>query len=442
MRRRPRRADDCRAGDAARSSRGVVLCGVVRGVVRPVVRLVVRVLVRLVVRVLVRPVMVRVECGTSAALVVACVGSLVAISGCARAPSADDAARSATSRTAAASTPMSTSPVGERAVPAAPLRRLTLVTSEEGETDFRIGRDLADYVARPAGLTLTVLPSRGGADNVHRLRDSADVDLAIVQYDVLQAFAEAARAGNRDAASLVRPLRIVAPLNTEEVYFIVRRDSPLHTTDDIRGARINVGPVGSGGAVTAASLYRQMFGKPLARSRTSYLDEHAALAALTIDRSIDVAILIAGQPTGALSRWTADARLFIRLLPVDPARPSSHAAYRAYFPATIRASSYPNWLADDVPTLSVLSFLVTSANRSDASARELDLFARSLCRNVGVLRERGHPKWREVDVTLKLAIGFGYAPASLTDLDRCPPRTAPAAAAASAELSTNLENRR
>ncbi len=296
----------------------------------------------------------------------------------------------------------------------------TIVAGNDRETDFAAGDDLARLVPPPPGRAWRVLSSSGAAENVHRLADDPAVDLAIVQYDVLAAFLAAARAGDRRAAALVAPIGIVAPLYTQEITFIVRRDSPLRNVGDIRGSTIGVGPLGSGSALTAAAVYRQLFGAPIAPAHVRYLDERAALVALTIDRSVDVVVLVAGQPAHALADLRPEARAFIRLLPVDRTSPATRAAYRSYFPSTIRAASYPAWLDVDVPTLSVMSFLVTRTDRGPAFDASLDAFAASLCRSAGVLAARGHPKWREVDVTLKLGPGWSYVPAAWKELDRCP----------------------
>ena len=46
-----------------------------------------------------------------------------------------------------------------------------IVTASERGTYIQIGRDLAKFVAEPADIDLEVLPSKGSADNVVRLRD-------------------------------------------------------------------------------------------------------------------------------------------------------------------------------------------------------------------------------------------------------------------------------
>ena len=47
-------------------------------------------------------------------------------------------------------------------------------------------------------------------------------------------------------------------------------------------------------------------------------------------------------------------------------------------------------------------------------------FARSLCQNFGTLQSSGHPKWREVDLTLPaLGRGWIYYPPMAREIQNC-----------------------
>src|SRR6476659_6716980 len=138
-----------------------------------------------------------------------------------------------------------------------------IVTASERGTYIQIGRDLARYIAPLADIDLEVLPSAGSAENVRRLRFEPGVKLAMVQSDVYQAFLDIAAGGNASAEAMIRPLRVIMPLYNEEIYFVARADASLEHVHDIRAARINVGPLRSGTAMSATTLFRQMFGAPI-----------------------------------------------------------------------------------------------------------------------------------------------------------------------------------
>lgn len=306
-----------------------------------------------------------------------------------------------------------------------------IVTASERGTYIQIGRDLAKFVAPAAAIDLQVLPSAGSAENVERLRFEDGVKLAMVQSDVYQAFLDLAAGGNAEAGRLIRPLRVVMPLYNEEIYFIARSDAKFDHVHEIRDAKINVGPLRSGTAMSATTIYRLMFGTPLPEANTSYLSNEEALVKLIGDRSVDVVVVVAGQPARLLVDMKPEARQLIKLLRFDPEDPAGKAALKTYFPATVRASSYPSLLAEDLPAVAVKAFLVTYDYRSAHTAASLGAFARSLCRQMEALREQGHPKWREVDLRLPgLGEGWSYSPITQPALRDCGANTSASARAA------------
>jgi hypothetical protein len=295
-----------------------------------------------------------------------------------------------------------------------------IVTASERGTYIQIGRDVAKFVAPAAGIDLTALPSAGSAENVRRLRYEAGVKFALVQSDVYQAYLDLDKGGNSEAGALIRPLRVIMPLYNEEIYFIARANSDLQFVHDIKGAKINVGPLLSGTAMSATTLYRQMFDSPIAENNASFLSNEEALIKLTGDKTVDVVVVVAGQPMKLLADMKPEARALIKLLKFDASKPESQAALKTYFPSVVRASSYPNLLSEDIPGIAVKAFLVTYDYGLGKTVSQLRKFARSLCQNFSNLQTSGHPKWREVDLTLPpLGRGWLYYPPMASEIRKC-----------------------
>ena len=290
---------------------------------------------------------------------------------------------------------------------AAPRAEYKIVTASKTGTYIQIGNDLAKWVAEPAGIDLEVLESKGSAENVQRMRFERGVKLALVQSDVYQAFLDEANAGNADAGNIIRPLRLILPLYDEEIYFVARADSPLNSIHEIKNKKLGVGPLGSGTALTSRTLYQLMFGEPMPAGNAQYLSNEDALVKLTIDKSIDVAIIVAGQPAKLFADMKPEARNYIKLLKLDESAPETTRAKKTYFPATVRNSSYPTWLAADVPTLTVKAYLVTYDYGLQSTVGNLGRFAESLCTNFEKLQTQGHPKWKQVRLELP-ALGEGW----------------------------------
>jgi uncharacterized protein len=295
-----------------------------------------------------------------------------------------------------------------------------IVTASERGTYIQIGRDLARFVAPAADVTLEVLPSAGSAENVRRLRYEPGVKLAMVQSDVYQAFLDQAAGGNAEAGDMIRPLRVITPLYNEEIYFVVRADSPLNFVHEIRGARINTGPIGSGTALTTTTLYRLLFGEPLPEASASFLSNEEALARLVTDKAVDVVALVLGQPAKLLVDMKPESRQYIKLLKFDPDHPTSAAALRTYFKATVRAENYPNLLSEDLPALAVRAYLVTYDFNLGYTRQHLARFVRALCQNFDTLQASGHPKWREVQLALpELGRGWQYYAPTASEIRSC-----------------------
>lgn len=295
-----------------------------------------------------------------------------------------------------------------------------IVTASERGTYIKIGQDLAQFVAPSANIQLEALPSAGSAANVRRLRYDPGVKLALVQSDVYQAFLDIAAGGNAEARDMIQPLRVVMPLYNEEIYFIVRADSPLDHLHEIRNARINAGDAGSGTALTSATLYRLMFGEAMPQAGTSYLSNEEALTRLVTDKTIDVVAVVAGQPAKLFVDMKPESRKLIKLLKFDPDHPSSAAVLKTYFAASVLARNYPNLLTADIPGLAVKALLVTYDFQARETENHLRNMARSMCQNFPTLQEKGHPKWREVEIALPdLGRGWFYYPATTREIRSC-----------------------
>lgn len=304
-----------------------------------------------------------------------------------------------------------------------------VVTADTRGTYHAIGNDLAKLVAPAADIQLEVKPTSGSAENIKLLRFEPGVKLAIVQADVFQAFVD--RAGdNREAARIIRSLRVILPLYNTEIHYVARADSELNYLHDIKSAKINGGLVGSGAAFITHTLYRMMFNGPIPETNASYIQNSEALVRLITDRSIDVAVVAAGQPAPIIANMKPEAQKYIKLLKFDPAHPTSKGPLKIYSPSTVRAGSYPNILKEDFTTISVGAFLVTYDFRLQGTVEHLVRFARSLCENFSTLQAKGHPKWREVDLSLPaLNDGWTYYPPTAREIRACPmAQKAPASA--------------
>ena len=218
---------------------------------------------------------------------------------------------------------------------------------------------------------------------------------------------------------------MILPLYNTEIHYIVRADSPLNYLHDIRDAKINGGVVGSGAALITHTLYRMMFDGPIPEANASFLSNEEALVKLIGDKSVDVVVVAAGQPAPLIANMKPEAQKFIKLLKFDPKHPSSKLPLTVYSHSVINASSYPNLLQESFTTISVGAFLVTYDFNLEDTVNHLSRFARSLCQNFSTLQAQGHPKWKEVDLSLpKLGPGWIYYAPTTREIRSCIARSA------------------
>lgn len=321
-----------------------------------------------------------------------------------------------------------------------------LAAGPENAAPFQLARELAAKLKTPE-LELVAVPSAGAVDNLQRLRDDPATRFALLPADTAHAYLDAAARGNADATLFVAPLRVVAPLFEEYIYFIARSDSALKAVHDIRDARINVGPLGSSSALSVTNLYRLLFGAPAADDKLSFLPHDEALVKLITDKTVDVVALLAEQPARLLADMRPEARKYVKLLRFDAAHPTAPAALRVYKTAALHPASYPNLLSDDLPAVAQRTYLVAHMQRTAEMEEAVSRLTRALCANLARLKGEGHPLWREVELTGKLslqipsaegrpqirdlelsepelAVGWYYAKAAQRELRHCSDTTA------------------
>lgn len=267
----------------------------------------------------------------------------------------------------------------------------------------RLTLELARALSRDAP-PLRVVASAEGADT--RARLGAPRRMSIALDDTL-------RAARADASS--PPLRVLAPLFAQEVFFIVRADSPLQFIHDLRGRRVDIGPAHLEASHTVRAIYRQMFGEePISPTQ---FGKDAALAELVGFRSIDAMAIVDGQPSAWLASIDARTASGLRLLKLDAGHAADRLALQRFRAAVLQPGP---GVRQRTATLAVMSYLVVSGE-GETDARMLTEMTRALCRELPRLRAGGHPKWRELKPSMQLDTGWPVlesARAGLTDCTR------------------------
>lgn len=289
------------------------------------------------------------------------------------------------------------------------------VDGSERSNNAQIVRSIAAFVARPADIEFDVRYSIGPPDALARLRDGSGQQFAVLPADLAEAYLGAGARGNIEASRLIAPIRVVASISEEDIYFVVRSDSPLNFVHEIENARINLGLPNGSTALTTAVLYRLLFNTAIPDQQVSFHSHQNALVKLT-EQTLDVVALVSPNPARLLAEMKPEARRFVKLLKFDPTRPGADRVLNVYSRKVLPPTNYPNLLSEDLSALAVRIYLVSHGRNDTLQTR----FANAWCQNWQQMRDQGHPALRGLEPGMpRLVSGWNYSHPFERELNAC-----------------------
>lgn len=293
--------------------------------------------------------------------------------------------------------------VGTAAAAQSPL----VVSAGPSESAAWIAAGDLTIAGRQCGANIDVHTSAGAIASLEALHDASGANAAIVQSDVLD-YLQSYLGLDPKIAQTVQGLELAAPLFQQELHVVAR--AGIDDIANLNGARVNMGPLTSGGFLTATIVLDFMSVTP---AETQRLDEASALAALKAGE-LDAVFMVDAAPSRLLEEAGFDFG-DVHLLDVED--PFLSEVYR---PATIGAGSYD---FDPTPasTIAVQSFLMTreAALNSQDCNNIADTVA-IITRHRNILATQGHEKWGELDLSGP-GIDWPLSPCAVAGLDQ--PRT-------------------
>ncbi|KJV68844.1 TAXI family TRAP transporter solute-binding subunit [Candidatus Neoehrlichia procyonis] len=160
----------------------------------------------------------------------------------------------------------------------------------------------------------------------------------------------------------MKNLRLLASLHREYFTLVTRRDSGIHSVNDIKGKKVNIGAPGSGIKVMMLKLFKEKGWSKKDFSVISELKASEQVQALC-DGKVDVIADLVGHPNAAMQEAvvTCDA-IFI---PLDDELISKfNVKYPYYQKSIISGAIYKND-PQDIQTLAVRASLLATTNLSD-----------------------------------------------------------------------------
>jgi TRAP transporter TAXI family solute receptor len=271
---------------------------------------------------------------------------------------------------------------------------LGLVTGSKTGTYYAIGREIAQTSAQ-SGAYVEVKTSEGSIDNIKRINSSENASLGIVQSDVLGFLS---RSKNPDSMRMASNLRMVFPFYNEEVHILARKT--IREFADLNGKKIAIGEDGSGNMLTAINLFSMMNISPAEMVKAPLAQSVVAV----LKGDLDAVVVVAGKPVRLFknledltlpeNKQFAPMMEQVHLLPLDNPK-----MLEEYKPALITRGDY-TFVAEDVKTVAVQAVLVSYDFSSGNKKRceTLGTLAKTLRDNLPALKEKGHPKWKEINL--------------------------------------------
>lgn len=265
-----------------------------------------------------------------------------------------------------------------------------IMTGGPKGTYIQIGRDIA-RLAETCGKPLNVVESAGSLENFAAVRNRRNTQFGIVQSDVLD-YLKTFEAEDKELQKAVRGVRIMFPLYNEEVHVLARRE--IGSLKDLAGKKLAVGKKDSGTFLTSSLMLDILQVKGGERLP---INPDEALPKL-LAGEIDAFFYVAGAPAALFASADIDPARF-HLVPI-----TDEPLLASYTPARIEAGTYP-FQKDAVEAVAVKAVLMTfdydakgKAYQRQSCTAVADISSLILT-HLQDLTEKGHPKWKQVDLT-------------------------------------------
>jgi len=268
--------------------------------------------------------------------------------------------------------------------------KMNIMTGGPKGTYIQIGKDLAKLGAE-CGRRLNVVESAGSLENLVGVRSKLYTQFGIVQSDVLD-YLKAFQAGDRELQKSIWGVRIMFPLYNEEIHILAKRE--IENLSNLAGKKVAIGKNDSGTFLTASLVMDIAQVKKVKRLPIGASD---ALPKL-LNGEIDAMFYVTGAPAKLFKEAQIDGSKF-HLLPLNET-----ALRTSYIPTVIEAGTYP-FVDQPVDVVAVKAVLMTyefdpgkNAYQRDSCKAVSDM-SNLLVTNLDRLKNEGHPKWNNVDLT-------------------------------------------
>jgi TRAP transporter TAXI family solute receptor len=252
-------------------------------------------------------------------------------------------------------------------------------------TYMRFAVDLARVLDDGDNLRVLPIVSYGAASNLDDLLYLRGIDVAVTQSDVFEHFRTV-----RKTANLEKRINYIIRLPVSEVHLLARDE--IHSIEDLRGKKVNLGPNGSASSLTGAIIFQRL-GIQIEQSNFDYGTAFEKLKA----GELSALIRTVGKPVSALVRIPPNSGAHLISIPFS----NKFADY--YTLGELSSEDYPTLLppGQKIDTIAVPAVLAVYnwTNNNKDRFRRVERFVERLFENWDKLqRPPNHRKWRDVNL--------------------------------------------
>lgn len=246
---------------------------------------------------------------------------------------------------------------------------ITIGTGGQTGVYYVVGQSVCRLVNRDTATTgiKCTAPSTGASvANVNAIK-AGDMTMGIAQSDI-QYHAYNGSSPEFEGDKKVEKLRSVFSIYPEPFTIVARQDANIHSFDDMRGKRVNVGSPGSGQLATMQVVLGAKGWTMDDFALASQLQPSEQSAALG-DNNVDAIIYTAGHPNGSIQEATSTVAA--NLVPVEGPEIDKLVADNPYYAKAVIPGGMYAGTDEDVNTFGVKATFVTSADVPDEVVYEV-----------------------------------------------------------------------
>jgi len=231
--------------------------------------------------------------------------------------------------------------------------RLSWHAGGTGGTYFPLSNEIKTIVEENTDFSLNVQSTGASVENVGSLADES-ADFALIQNDIAS-FAKNGTGIDAFDGEAIDSLQGVATLYPETITIVTLESTGIQTIQDLEGATINTGDLGSGTQVNANQILESVGISDYDEQNAGFSQASEQLA----NGDIDAAFVVGGWPVGAIEDLanTND----IHIVPIEgDGREAAKSDASWFADDTIPGGTYDG-VDEDVETIAVQAMIATHA---------------------------------------------------------------------------------